>query len=171
MNESKIFPNKDCKRRLLDELKRQNIASFTVEFSGYGDSGSISGISIRKQGESEDDAWNRRYGGGDSDVDLSIRILWRTSKSVWNQAGERWDKISSDVELTVEQAIEGVVYEALEQAGLDWYNNDGGQGSMRIDIEGDAMNMNLQVGINYTSTQDYEFPVINDWRVDRLPLP
>jgi hypothetical protein len=38
----------------------------------------------------------------------------------------------------------------LEDAGIDWYNNDGGYGELRINL--DPIEINLEVSTRYTET-------------------
>ena len=53
--------------------------------------------------------------------------------------------------------IEHITYAALEHTQLDWYNNDGGQGDLTIDLSNTPPTIVLSLGINHVETEDYTF--------------
>jgi len=60
--------------------------------------------------------------------------------------------------VAIDTAPKGPLGSALERTGLDWYNNDGGQGTFRIDLDaGNEPIVSLDVGINYIETNDHSF--------------
>ena len=59
--------------------------------------------------------------------------------------------------MSLNLVIENVAYAAIESTGLDWYNNDGGQGTFEIDLTASPPTIHLGIGINYTETEDHSF--------------
>ena len=57
----------------------------------------------------------------------------------------------------VHEIIKQVTFDALEESGMDWYNNDGGQGYLTIDFNHSPPEIDLELGINHTATTDYSF--------------
>ena len=50
--------------------------------------------------------------------------------------------------MEAEEAIRALTDEYLEEVDVDWYNNDGGQGHLEINVE--AGTVELEVSTNYT---------------------
>jgi hypothetical protein len=55
----------------------------------------------------------------------------------------------------------------LEESGLDWYNNEGGQGSLTIQLDQSPPSVVLNVGVNTTTTDDHEFDYTDDEEEDK----
>jgi 3-methyladenine DNA glycosylase Tag len=82
-------------------------------------------------------------------------------KSVYNDMTRSWEDSEVRVpEKDITMVLEQVCYEALSQTGLDWYNNDGGQGTftVKFDNSGEPV-IELEVGVNYTETDTHLFDV------------
>lgn len=135
------FPSEDAKKLLLSTLAIHRVARVVVEFSGSGDSGSIQYISLE--------------GGEDSTLN-AVKIPWSRKSSQFVDG--KWQHQTTESPMSLRNVLESVTYEALESSNLDWYNNDGGQGEFVIDLDGpDGVNISLEMGINYTRTDDYSF--------------
>ena len=55
------------------------------------------------------------------------------------------------------QAVEDIGYRVLDATGMDWYNNDGGQGHIYLKVVGDTIKVEVDMGINVTQTDPYTF--------------
>jgi hypothetical protein len=132
---------------LFAKLILLKVARITVEFSGSGDSGQIDGISAEN--------------AADGEVDIkSHQIAWDEPKQEFihtpNQ-NDQWVNTVNNHLMPLDTIVEMLCNDALEESGLDWYNNDGGQGSFTIDLTTDPPSARLNVGINHTETDDHSF--------------
>lgn len=147
------FPSKAAGERLLAILKAAGIARVRVEYSGSGDSGSINDVSC--------------FDSSDNELPIEhIAILWPNTHGGQEfdaQTGRWLTKRHEDTETPLNSALEDVCNSALEVTGLDWYNNDGGQGHLEITFGPDGEpQIELEVGINVTTTEDHAFCVLPD---------
>jgi len=142
-----IFPSIEQKKLLLNMLKVLGGHTVHVSFSGGGDSGSI------------DDAVLRDRHGKEINCE-GITIDWTTEFSEYNpleQGSEKWTEREETKKTPVLEVLKNITDQMLEQQGLDWYNNDGGQGSLEIDLTASPPTIVLNVGINHMHTEDHEF--------------
>ena len=101
------------KTALFDALAAAGITSVLVNFDGSGDSGQIEAIEARIH----DDLVTLPEG--------LIEFIEHTG-----------DPIESNLRMvTVEHAIEALVYDALEETHAGWENNDGAYGDFTFDVE------------------------------------
>jgi len=134
MSQNKI--NKQEQEVLYTQLNLLGAREVVVEFSGAGDSGQIDSVYyLDKNNEPQD-------------IPKDM-IAW-TSQTY----GHEQPKTE---ESTLEDAIEDICYRSLDGTGLDWYNNEGGQGRLIIDFKKSPPKTTLHVGINEMTTEDHEF--------------
>ena len=136
------FPSQAYKETFLAALRMAHVAVVTVEFSGSGDSGQIDGVTaVNAKGNA---------------IDLSeSKLLWPTEESTF--ADGQWAKSTREEPRSLEDIAKTITYEALEQSNHDWYNNAGGQGSFQIDFATDPTTITLEVGVNYSRTDDHSY--------------
>ena len=142
------FPSTEHRDRLLALLRAAGITSVRISYSGSGDSGNIEDV----------ECFNA---AGDSVATPPVSILWAQKSSVWNSKKMRWEPPSDDsVETSIEDVLRDICDKALEDSGLDWYNNEGGQGHLQMDFPGnDEPRIMLEVGINITEVEKHYFDV------------
>jgi len=87
-------------------------------------------------------------GGGDSGDIESVDA---------NEEYKTWTEVTKEGLMSIEEIAKELTFKALENEGLDWYNNDGGQGTLEIDFSTSPPTIQLDVGINYMSTEDHSF--------------
>ena len=136
------FPSKDNKTVLFTLLRMIGGAKAVVQFQGGGDSGEILDADLfDKEGK-------RR--------ELSdTKILWTVEKDKF--VNNEWITEAVEEFMPVKEVLRHVTETMLENEGLDWYNNDGGQGDLTIDLTQEPPSVVLKIGINYTQTDDHEF--------------
>ena len=132
----KIFANEQEKTTLLTQLNLLGAKQVRVEFQGGGDDGQIEGVYL--------------INNNDDYIDMPDDMIAWTSLTYGNQQSEQKPTKLVD-------ALEDVCQRALDETGLDWYNNDGGQGNLTIDFRETPPKISLYVGINQTTTDDYEY--------------
>ena len=141
----KIFGSAQHRDWLMSALKLHGIDEVWVEFSGAGDSGSIESVSCSDKNQAS--------------VNINgVTILWPEQKEYWDKENGGFKQSDgSDITQPLEKVLEQITYEALEVSGLDWYNNDGGQGHFSIKFNAGVPEINLDIGINYVQTEDHQF--------------
>jgi len=131
-----IYPSKLEKQKLLTQLNLLGATTVVVEFRGGGDEGEIESVYYIDR-------------NGDSQEIPKDMISW--TQVVYG------DKPKLTTEMSLVDVLEDLCYRALDASGMDWYNNEGGQGSLVIDFRESPPKTGLELGINHTSTEDYKF--------------
>jgi len=143
---SNIFPSKQAKQDLLTLLKILGGCTVEVSFSGGGDSGSIDHACLL---------------GHENVGEISLEnvtLPWPEKSSKFDESERNWVETTTlNPAMPVKDILISMTEQALENEGLDWYNNEGGQGRLTIDLTSNPPTINLNVGINRTETDDYDF--------------
>ena len=135
-----IFANEQEKTTLLTQLNLLGAKKVVVTFQGGGDDGQIEEVFMTDN--------NNAY------IDIpNDMIAWTTLTYGDQQSEQRQTKLVD--------ALEDLCSRALDNTGLDWYNNDGGQGNLEINFKDNPPSIKLNVGINHTTTDDYQYD-LND---------
>jgi len=133
---SKNAINKQEQEVLYTQLNLLGAREVVVEFSGAGDSGQIDSVYyLDKNNESQDIP--------------NDMIAW--TKQTYGEQEPTTKRTS------LQDVIEDLCYRALDGTGLDWSNNEGGQGNLRIDLRESPVKTTLHVGINEMTTEDHVF--------------
>lgn len=123
-------------RLLIQKLKAAGIKEVIVTFDGSGDSGSIDEVSFGSMAKPEG------------------IVEWVHTSSHYEK-DKGWVETSVVKSIAIDSALENFCYEALQVTGIDWYNNDGGYGELRINL--DPIEVNLEVNTRYTETHTNSF--------------
>ena len=135
-----IFANEQEKATLLTQLNLLGAKKVRVEFQGGGDDGQVDGVYL--------------YDQNTVDIDVpNDMIAWTTQTYGGQEAESKQTKLVD--------ALEDLCSRALDNTGLDWYNNEGGQGYLAINFNDNPPSIKLNVDINHTTTDDYEYD-LND---------
>lgn len=135
MSDTKFFDSKDEAVALTTQLKMLGVTKVVINFQGSGDSGEIDYIELLN---------------GDDVVDMpSDMIAW--TKQVYGEQKPETKQVK------LRDALEDIGYRVLDETGMDWYNNDGGQGNVYLDVEGSVFSVRVDMEINITNTEDHEF--------------
>ena len=142
---SGVFQSKDQKDLFLTLLKVMGGRTAEVAFDGSCDSGSIEEARLLDQEGKEIDLTNATFD-------------WHDNKSEFDDEKKGWvrHKVPAPAK-PVRDILVQICEDALDDAGHDWYNNDGGYGQLTIDLTTTPPEVKLQVSIRYTSTDDYEY--------------
>jgi len=144
MSNKDPFPSKDKKKLLMTLLKIMGGAKVCVSFSGGGDSGNI------------DDAELLDAEGNPIDL-KGAEFEWESEESYHDPEEGKW-RMRSIVEIMpLNDILVKITEDTLESTDLDWYNNDGGQGQLSIDLTTTPPSIELEVGVNYTHTENHNF--------------
>ena len=156
MSQKKPFPNPDRKQLLMTLLKVMGGQTVEVAFSGGGDSGCIESVSLL---DSE---------GKEISLD-NAEFEWERDVSMRNRETNEWLERTEVTTMPLRDILERICEDCLETTDLDWYNNEGGQGSLEIDLRTDPPNINLNVEINYTHTDTHAFDFTEDGEEEDAP--
>jgi len=123
----------DVLRCVLPVLRDHGVGSVDVTFDGSGDSGCIEGVS---------------YDPADfRGAQIRVTVPVTAREFTDNQ----WLLVTDDRELSLDDAITEATDEYLEEVGVDWYNNDGGYGTLKIDV--DEGTVSLEIDTRYTNVE------------------
>ena len=136
-----IFANEQEKATLLTQLNLLGAKEVRVEFQGGGDDGQVDGVFL--------------FDTNGQHIDVPDDMIAWTTQTYGNQQSEQKPTKLVDV-------LEDLCSRALDNTGLDWYNNEGGQGHLEIDFKESPPSIKLNVGINQTTTDDYEYDLNDD---------
>lgn len=124
---------------LLSALQFSGVTKAVVSFDGSGDSGSIDLVMC--------------YDERDQRINPEDEIDWEFISTRWVDGA--WQEESSFRPIPLTKALEDLCYDMLEQTGIDWYNNDGGFGELRINVT--SKQIDLEVNTRYTQYETHNF--------------
>ncbi len=127
-------------KTMFDQLRAAGAAEVVISFDGSGDSGSIYAANI--------------YNAENKEIKLDQTVIYPKEKSTYVDG--RWVAEIEQKEMSIYEALEAYCYDELEKTNIDWYNNDGGFGEMRIDL-GDTVSVELEVNQRYTEYHTTSF--------------
>lgn len=118
----------------IDKMKSYGVKAALVEFYGGGDCGQIENVNI------------------EPDPPEMCRVSVTEEKYIrdYNEETKQYDCRKENVTklMTLEQALEALTYQALDETNVDWYNNEGGGGSLEIELSGDTPQIKFHVYYN-----------------------
>jgi hypothetical protein len=144
------FKDEDKKNLLMTLLKVLGGRKVRVDFDGSGDSGTIENPELFDQ--------------EDNHIDLNNATLdWYQTASEVDPLTNKWRTIEKPVpNMPVTEVLKSICEDALEEEGLDWYNNEGGYGTLCIDLTTTPPSITMDVHVRVTNTEDYEFDYTNN---------
>jgi hypothetical protein len=145
---SDLFESK--REALFNELRGKAITRLTVRFSGGGDSGNIDESEI--EGLFEGDV---KYGS----MLLMEPFTTQRNNGIVQKDG-RWGTVHAYQTYTkLQELSDHVTNDVLDMSGIDWYNNDGGQGKVTYIVgkTPDEDRIEADIGQNYTQTEEHTF--------------
>lgn len=109
---------------LCQALASAGAQSATVEYAGYGDSGSIENVEVQ---------WP-------ATPSVPPRtVQYPTASSVWNEQDKKYGTVYTDSDRDFNTAIEDLLEQAIALSGhAGWENNDGGSGTLTLFADGTA---------------------------------
>lgn len=133
----KFFSSKDEAVALTTQLKMLGVATVGIVFSGAGDSGEVEAVYL--------------HNANDEVVDMQTDMVAWTKQVYGEQKPETKQVMLRD-------ALEDIGYRVLDETGMDWYNNDGGQGTVYLKVDsGEVFTVRVDMEINITQTEDHNF--------------
>jgi hypothetical protein len=136
MANEKFFDSKEEMIAFTAQMKMLGVKFASISFQGGGDSGEIYSI----------DLFNMNSEAMDMPTDM---VSW--TKQVYG------DQEKTQKDISIGDVLDDVGYRVLDATGMDWYNNEGGQGTVDINFEGEFPVIDVSMGINVTHVEDHEF--------------
>ena len=137
MSDKRFFDSKDEAVALTTQLKMLGVHKVQIAFSGAGDSGEIEYIDL--------------FDANEEQVAMPTDMIAWTKQVYGEQKPET-------KQVKLRDALEDIGYRVLDETGMDWYNNEGGQGYVYLNVDsGVVFNVNVDMEINITQTEDHEF--------------
>ena len=127
-------------KTMFDQLRAAGATEVVISFDGSGDSGSIYAANI--------------YNADNKQIQVDQTVIYPKEKSTWIDG--QWVNEIEHKEIPILEALEAYCYDELEKTNIDWYNNDGGFGDMRIDLS-DTVSVELEVNQRYTEYHTHTF--------------
>lgn len=127
-------------RRILRVLREHSVAEVRISFDGSGDSGTIDDVVFTPQIDAE-----------------GIRVQVREAGVRWS--GEVFSQEAQVSDVTLLAAVEQLADAWIDQAGVNWYDNDGGYGELLIDVQEGTIGLN--VNVRYTESSCEHSSLIN----------
>lgn len=132
-------------KTMFKQLRAAGATSVVIYFDGSGDSGSIEYVDI--------------FNSEGKQIKLDLQVTYPTEKSTW--INEQWVNEIVQKEMSIYEALEAYCYDELEKTQIDWYNNDGGCGEMRINLQ-DTVSIELEVNQRYTEYHTEQFNLTDE---------
>jgi len=127
----------DNLRRVLPILEGAGIETVLVTFSGSGDSGAVDWV----------------YFKPDQPDEFSHSQVKQLRMNSFFEDGQ-WTKAVVPETMNLKEALTNITDDYLEEAGVNWYDNDGGYGELEIDVA--ARSVSLDINVNFTeSTNEF----------------
>lgn len=137
MSDKQFFSSKAEAIALTTQLKMLGVGSVVISFAGAGDSGEIDDVYLENP-------------NGDIFAMPTDMVAW--TKQTYG------DQQSEQKQVKLRDALEDIGYRVLDETGMDWYNNDGGQGNVYLRVDsGEVFTVRVDMEVNITSTEDHEF--------------
>jgi hypothetical protein len=137
MANKQFFDSKDEAVALTTQLKMLGVAKIQIDFAGQGDSGGIEEVYLEN---------------ANSEIMPMPEDMVAWTKQVYG------DQNPETKQVKLHDALVDIGYRVLDETGMDWYNNDGGQGRVFLTIDSGAVfGVNVDMEINITDTEDHFF--------------
>jgi hypothetical protein len=145
VEECELFVDQRQYVEFMATLKLLGCTQVQIEFSGGGDSGEIQ----------QAQAW-----GNGKPIDLTQHTMQFTyTQEVWSAEPGKPARSKQQVteEKNLGEVLKSLCEDALEETGIDWYNNDGGSGCFYVDYGQDPPRLRLEVETYYTTSDNHDF--------------
>ena len=135
---------------VLTVLRAYLVEEVEITFEGSGDSGCI-GVII----------FNPDPPTADRQPDWTAFDYHTTRLVMTPDAARHQDTICTD---TLEGALNEIAMEYIEETDIDWYNGDGGYGTLRIDVGEGTIDLQIMTRILDSHCEHTSVVDINDWQ-------
>lgn len=153
VNEDKSIYEENL-NRILPVLRSKKITDVYVSFDGCGDSGAIEEPTFTRSRD-------KKTGEIETVCVDKIFCLSLVNNRSWN--GSTWVSNLSEKKVSLADAMHEVVNDYLEAANVDWYNNDGGFGSFKLNVQRGDCSISVYQRYTEESCEFFEERDIETW--------
>ena len=122
---------KERRRLLTEKLKPLGVVRVEVEYDGCGDSGDIQEVRALLKGTRAEKERPANLDGQSVTVEHF--------ESVYNAERQDWDRKPYQATVPLKEALSDFALDFLSFLGIDWYNNEGGYGTVVLSVaDGEA---------------------------------
>jgi len=141
---SLYFDTREQKELFFNMLKVLGGHRVIVNFQGGGDSGEVETGTL--------------YDAHENEISMDgITFDWAKTSDEFDHETGKWVTKTKEMPMELGEVLRDVTESLLEHEGFDWYNNEGGQGTLTIDLTKTPPTVMLNVGINRMETDEHEF--------------
>lgn len=144
---NRIFTSDDQFKKLIELLKSMGVRTISADFSGYGDSGNF------------DSAMYQIAGDVSLDTVKNALMDWTVDVGKYDYVSNTWSNELVTRNMRVEDIVDLILDRSVDETGMDWYNNGGGQGTVLIDLTGEEPKFEIDMEINRTEIDTFHFDV------------
>jgi hypothetical protein len=137
MAREKFFDSKEEMIALTAQMKMLGVTLADISFQGGGDSGEIYSIDLYK-GLMHNES-----------IEMPTDMVSWT-KQVYG------DQVKTQKDISIGDVLDDIGYRVLDATGMDWYNNEGGQGTVHIYFDEELPRIEVNMEINVTHTEDHD---------------
>lgn len=135
------------KKTLLTSLIELGATHAVIDYNGSGDSGQVDLVRVF-------------CGAKEINVEKTKKIDFYKSETSYNPAASKgkdpWVVKIQKVEVYLSEALELIAEELLSYNDIDWYNNDGGYGAVKIDLKKEAITLEHNQRVMSTEYEEYK---------------
>ena len=138
MAREKFFDSKEEMIALTAQMKMLGVTLADISFQGGGDSGEIYSIDLYK-GLAHNES-----------IEMPTDMVSWTKQTYGDQE-------PTQSNISIDKVLDDIGYRVLDATGMDWYNNEGGQGTVHIYFDDELPRIEVNMEINITNTEDHDF--------------
>jgi hypothetical protein len=145
-----LWPSEERRAAFIAYLRLNGVSKIVANFSGGGDCGEIESPEF--------------FNAAGEHINLTDTMLdWVERQSRWDDTHTSWQEYTSYAKKSVSYIAHDIVNQLVDSSGLDWYNNEGGQGCVVIDFLSSPPKVTVEMGINVTTVDEHEFDYTEDF--------
>ena len=134
MDSNKFFDSKQEMIAFTAQMKMLGVKNVDISFQGGGDSGEIYSVDY---------------------VNINGEVMEPPKDMISWTKQTYGDQEKTQADISIDKVIEDIGYRVLDATGMDWYNNDGGQGIVHIRFDGELPTIDVDMEINITETEEH----------------
>jgi hypothetical protein len=131
-----------------DAMKEAGVSLIEVTFDGSGDSGQVEDVVAQTGvGVQAPDSWEK----------ATVYAPHTSWERVEGEEGRPAMRQVEHLTTPLREAVEDFTYTALEGLGVDWYNNDGGFGTLTLTLVDGELELELDVSTRFAESNNVFF--------------
>ena len=133
----------EAKNVILSALRERKVSHVEVEYSGSGDSGDVQGaMFFGAAGEARPDAG-------------CFPVIAKSVVSEYDTVNGCYVERVVENQSTLKEACSDFASDFLSYLGIDWYNNEGGYGTITINVESGKVKASHEMRVEHTEHSDH----------------